>query len=49
MLHLDCYWQTDGHWSDLRWDREAFPDPDAMLAELAGLGFRVCLWINPYI
>ncbi|MEV0393558.1 TIM-barrel domain-containing protein [Polymorphospora rubra] len=49
VLHLDCYWQTDGHWSDLAWDREAFPDPDAMLAELAGLGFRVCLWINSYL
>jgi alpha-D-xyloside xylohydrolase len=49
VLHLDCYWQTPGHWSDLAWDREAFPDPDAMLAELAGLGFRVCLWINPYL
>lgn len=49
VLHLDCYWQTPEHWSDLAWDREAFPDPDAMLAELAGLGFRVCLWINPYL
>lgn len=49
VLHLDCYWQTDGHWSDLAWDREAFPDPDAMLAEMAGMGFRVCLWINSYL
>ncbi|MFB6396513.1 TIM-barrel domain-containing protein [Polymorphospora lycopeni] len=49
VLHLDCYWQTDGHWSDLAWDRQAFPDPDAMLAELAGMGFRVCLWINSYL
>lgn len=49
VLHLDTYWQTEGHWSDLRWDAERFPDPEAMLATLAAQGFRVCLWINPYI
>lgn len=49
VLHLDTYWQTEGHWSDLRWDAERFPDPAAMLATLAAQGFRVCLWINPYI
>ncbi len=49
VLHLDCYWQTPGHWSDLRWDPKAFPDPTAMLAELKELGFQTCLWINPYI
>jgi alpha-D-xyloside xylohydrolase len=49
VLHLDCYWQTEGHWSDLRWDAERFPDPAGMLATLAEWGFRVSLWINPYI
>jgi alpha-D-xyloside xylohydrolase len=49
VLHLDCYWQTPGHWSDLRWDAELFPDPEGMLADLAGQGFRVCLWTNPYV
>jgi alpha-D-xyloside xylohydrolase len=49
VLHLDTYWQTDGHWSNLRWDAERFPDPEGMLATLTGQGFRVCLWINPYI
>jgi alpha-D-xyloside xylohydrolase len=49
VLHLDCYWQRPGHWSDLVWDPETFPDPDAMLAELATMDFRVCLWINPYL
>jgi alpha-D-xyloside xylohydrolase len=49
VLHLDCYWQVKGHWSDLRWDRANFPDPDGMLAELAELGFKVSLWMNPYI
>ncbi|GAA3135757.1 alpha-xylosidase [Planomonospora alba] len=49
VLHLDTYWQTDGHWSDLRWDPANFPDPAGMLAELAEMGFKVCLWMNPYI
>ncbi|MBP2706625.1 alpha-xylosidase [Microbispora sp. RL4-1S] len=49
VLHLDTYWQTDGHWSDMRWDAESFPDPVGMLATLKEQGFRVCLWMNPYI
>ncbi|GAA0844516.1 TIM-barrel domain-containing protein [Streptosporangium amethystogenes subsp. fukuiense] len=49
VLHLDTYWQTDGHWSDLRWDAGGFPDPNGMLAELKEMGFKVCLWMNPYI
>ncbi|ROT31120.1 TIM-barrel domain-containing protein [Micromonospora sp. HM5-17] len=49
VLHLDCYWQVAGAWSDLRWDTAQFPDPAGMLATLAAQGFRVCLWINPYV
>jgi Alpha-glucosidases, family 31 of glycosyl hydrolases len=49
VLHLDCYWQVAGAWSDLRWDAAHFPDPAGMLATLAAQGFRVCLWMNPYL
>jgi alpha-D-xyloside xylohydrolase len=49
VLHLDCYWQTADHWSDLRWDAGNFPDPAGMLATLAEQGFKVCLWMNPYV
>jgi alpha-D-xyloside xylohydrolase len=49
VLHLDCYWQVAGHWSDQRWDADAFPDPAGMLATLAEQGFKVSLWINPYV
>ncbi|MDQ7904608.1 glycoside hydrolase family 31 protein [Phytohabitans sp. ZYX-F-186] len=49
VLHLDCYWQVAGHWSDLRWDAENFPDPAGMLGTLAEQGFKVCLWTNPYV
>ncbi|MEW9546931.1 TIM-barrel domain-containing protein [Nonomuraea sp. NPDC050783] len=49
VLHLDTYWQSDGHWSDLRWDPVNFPEPERMLDELHAMGFKVCLWMNPYV
>jgi alpha-D-xyloside xylohydrolase len=49
VLHLDCFWQVAEHWSDLQWDTANFPDPEGMFETLAGLGFRVCLWINSYL
>ncbi|MFI0509278.1 TIM-barrel domain-containing protein [Streptomyces sp. WSLK1-5] len=49
VLHIDTYWQRPGCWSDLEWDTEVFPDPGGLLADLAGQGFRVSLWMNPYI
>jgi alpha-D-xyloside xylohydrolase len=49
VLHLDCYWQKFGRWSDLDWDTEMFPNPEQTLAEIRSHGFRVCLWINSYI
>jgi len=49
VLHVDPYWMHFGCWSDLEWNREAFPDPQAMIGELHGMGYRLCLWINSYI
>jgi alpha-D-xyloside xylohydrolase len=49
VLHLDCYWQVAGHWSDQLWDADRFPDPAGMLASLAAQGFKVSLWINSYV
>jgi alpha-D-xyloside xylohydrolase len=49
VMHVDAFWMPHQYWSDLRWDPELFPDPKAMLAELAALGFRTCLWLNPYV
>ncbi|GAA1294572.1 alpha-xylosidase [Planotetraspora silvatica] len=49
VLHLDTYWQVGDHWSDMRWDPETFPDPVGMLTALKEQGFKVCLWMNPYI
>jgi alpha-D-xyloside xylohydrolase len=49
VLHIDAYWQRRGLWSHMQWDVDQFPDPDQLLRDLTDLGFRTCLWINPYI
>jgi alpha-D-xyloside xylohydrolase len=49
VLHLDCYWQRFGRWSEMLWDEEMFPDPEAMLSEVKAMGFKVCLWMNSYL
>ncbi len=49
VLHLDCYWQRHGRWSDMQWDNELFPDPADLLKQVHEMGFKVCLWINSYI
>ena len=49
VLHLDCYWQRFGRWSEMLWDKAAFPDPEGMLRQVKALGFKVCLWMNPYL
>ena len=49
VMHLDCYWQKHGSWSDMQWDTAMFPDPAGLIADLHTLGFRVCLWMNSYI
>jgi len=49
VLHLDCYWQRFGNWSDLRWNSDAYPDPEAMVRAVKKEDFKLCLWINPYL
>lgn len=49
VLHIDPYWMSDLHWTDFTWDKEAFPDPEAMINTLHKMGFKLCLWINPYV
>ncbi|WP_063774862.1 TIM-barrel domain-containing protein [Kitasatospora azatica] len=49
VLHLDAYWQRSDRWSDLRWDEDRFPEPAGMLSALHDLGFKVCVWMNPYV
>ena len=51
VLHLDPYWLTEknGHTCPWEWDPKSFPDPDAMYRELADLGIRLSLWVNPFL
>lgn len=49
VMHLDCYWQRYGRWSEMIWDEEMFPDPAEMVRQLDALDFKVCLWMNPYL
>jgi alpha-D-xyloside xylohydrolase len=50
VIHIDPYWMGgEDHWCDLQWDQEHFPAPAKMLSDLRKQGFRVCLWISPYV
>jgi alpha-D-xyloside xylohydrolase len=49
VLHFDCYWMKPLQWCDFEWDRDAFPEPEAMLRRLGARGLRRSVWINPYI
>lgn len=49
VLHLDAYWQREDSWSGLEWDKEMFSDPGAFIQQAKALGFRICLWMNPYL
>ena len=47
ILMIDDTWQEDyGLW---QWHPGRYPDPKAMMAELKDMGFRVMLWMVPFI
>ena len=47
ILMIDEGWQKDyGNWT---FDRLKFPNPKEMIDELHALGFKVMLWIVPYV
>lgn len=49
VFHFDCFWMKEYQWCDFEWDRNVFPDPEAMLRRLKDKGLNICVWINPYI
>ena len=49
---LDLFWfgpSIFGHMGNLDWDRAAFPEPERMLAELAGQGIQTILITEPLV
>lgn len=49
VMHFDCYWLREDKWCDFVWDEKLYPDRKAMFAALKEQGYKICLWINPYV
>jgi alpha-D-xyloside xylohydrolase len=48
-MNLDNQWMRDRIYADLVWNETTYPDPAGMIAGLKAQGFRVVLWIQPWI
>ncbi|GKX28224.1 alpha-xylosidase [Vallitalea longa] len=49
VFHFDCYWLREDKWCDFVWDNEMYPNRKEMLQNLKKEGYKICLWINPYV
>jgi len=49
VLHIDPSWMKPKHYCDFEWNEDAFPDPDDMFKKLREMGFKICLWEQPYV
>lgn len=49
VMHFDCYWLREDKWCDFVWDEEQYPDRANMIRQLKDNGYKICLWINPYV
>ncbi|KAK0482624.1 glycosyl hydrolases family 31-domain-containing protein [Armillaria novae-zelandiae] len=49
VFHFDCFWMKGFHWCDYEFDADLFPDAKGQLARLKERGYKICVWINPYI
>ncbi|MGC8578970.1 MAG: glycoside hydrolase family 31 protein [bacterium] len=47
ILEIDDKWQTK--WGDTSFDPNKFPDPKAMVDQLHNMGFKVSLWVPPFV
>lgn len=48
-FHFDCFWMKGYEWCNFEWDKDTFPDPEAMLRRYKARGLHICVWINSYI
>jgi alpha-D-xyloside xylohydrolase len=49
VFHFDCFWMKAHQWTNFTFDEEFFPDARAFLAHIHERGYKVCVWVNPYI
>mgnify|MGYP002510180723 CR=1 FL=1 len=49
VLHFDCYWLREDRWCDFVWDDEMYPQHLDMIKNLKKQGYKICLWMNPYV
>lgn len=49
IMHFDCYWLREDKWCDFVWDEEMYPEHKEMLSQLKEQGYKICLWMNPYV
>ena len=48
-IGLEPGWQSRSYPGTLEWDKNRFPDPKQFVADMAKMGIRLNLWMNPYI
>lgn len=49
VMHFDCYWLREDKWCDFVWDETLYPERISMLNHLRENGYKICLWMNPYV
>lgn len=49
VMHFDCYWLREDKWCDFVWDDVQYPKRAEMIDGLKANGYKICLWINPYV
>jgi alpha-D-xyloside xylohydrolase len=49
VIHVDPGWLRPGMFADLVWDASRFPDPAQHMTKLRQQGFRICLWVQPWV
>lgn len=47
VIEIDDKWESN--YGDTQFDRSKFPDPKAMVDELHRMGYRVTLWVHPFV
>ncbi len=47
VLEIDDTWQPA--WGDTDFDKTKFPDPASMITQLHDMGFKVSLWVPPFV